>query len=144
MLSFIQAVIDRYVASPVRLLDILRELQSEFQHISAETTEYVAKSLDIPRTQIISVIEFYSFLHATPQGKYSLLVSDSITDHMLGKQDLMSYFASQLHVTIGELRADGLVSLNNTSCSGMCDQGQPNFLRLAMIFTCPVYYYNIQ
>ena len=42
---------------------------------------------------------------------------------MLGKQDLMSYFASQLHVTIGELRADGLFSLNNTSCSGICDQG---------------------
>jgi len=35
----------------------------------------------------------------------------------------MSYFASQLHVTIGELRADGLFSLNNTSCSGICDQG---------------------
>ncbi|MBT3812795.1 MAG: hypothetical protein HOE45_11215 [Gammaproteobacteria bacterium] len=67
MLSFVQAVIDRYPAFPVRLLDILRELQSEFQYISAETTEYVAKSLDIPRTQIISVIEFYSFLHATPR-----------------------------------------------------------------------------
>jgi len=38
-----------------------------FEYISAETTEYVAKSLDIPRTQIISVIEFYSFLHATPR-----------------------------------------------------------------------------
>ena len=119
----LQPVIDRYTASPVQLLPILRDIQSEFQHISTAAIECVAQSLDIPRTQIISVIEFYSFLHATPQGKYALLVSDSITDHMLGKQDLMTYFASQLKVTIGELRADGLVSLNNTSCSGMCDQG---------------------
>jgi NADH:ubiquinone oxidoreductase subunit E len=68
MPSFIQAVIDRYAASPVRLLDILRELQSEFQYISTEATECVAKSLNIPRTQIISIIEFYSFLHANPRA----------------------------------------------------------------------------
>ena len=123
MQSFIQPVIDRYGASPVQLLPILRDIQSEFQHIPAEAIEFVALSLDIPRTQIISVIEFYSFLHVTPQGKYALLISDSITDHMLGKQDLMSYIAKQLKVNIGELRGDGLVSLNNTSCSGMCDQG---------------------
>lgn len=117
------SVIDKYEASPVRLLTILRNIQAEFQHISAEAIEFVAITLNIPRTQIVSVIEFYSFLHATPTGKYDLLISDSITDHMLGKQELMSYFASQLKLTIGELRADGLVSLNNTSCSGMCDQG---------------------
>lgn len=123
MPSFIQPVIDRYEASPVRLLDILRDIQSEYQHISAEAIEYVAQSLNIPRTQVISVIEFYSFLHAIPRGKYDLLISDSITDHMLGKQDLMTYLAKQLQVTVGETRADSLVSLDNTSCSGMCDQG---------------------
>ncbi len=123
MQAFIQSVIDKYEASPVRLLPILRDIQAEYQHISGTTVEQLTTALNIPRTQIISVIEFYSFLHATPTGQYDLLISDSITDHMLGKQDLMAYFASQLKVTIGETRADGLVSLNNTSCSGMCDQG---------------------
>lgn len=96
MQTFTQSVIDKYAASPVRLLDILRDIQSEFQHISTDVIEFISTSLQIPRTQIISVIDFYSFLHATPQGKYALLISDSITDHMLGSQDLMAYFASQL------------------------------------------------
>ncbi len=123
MQAFIQSIIDKNEASPVRLLSILRDIQAEYQHISADSIEFLATELNLPRTQIISVIEFYSFLHNTPTGKYDLLVSDSITDHMLGKQNLMSYFANQLKLKIGEVRSDGLVSLNNTSCSGMCDQG---------------------
>ena len=123
MQSFIQSVINKYEVSPVRLLDILREVQAEFQHISPEAIELIASGLNIPRTQIISVVEFYNFLHLSPRGKYDILISDSITDHMLGKQNLMNYFASQLNVTIGKVRADGLVNLDSTSCTGMCDQG---------------------
>ncbi|NOQ15132.1 MAG: NADP oxidoreductase [Methyloprofundus sp.] len=123
MQAFIQTIIDKHEAAPVRLLAILRDIQAEYQHISAATIEILATALKLPRTQIISVIEFYSFLHTTPTGKYDILLSDSITDRMLGKQNLMFYFASQLKLKIGELRSDGLVSLNNTSCTGMCDQG---------------------
>jgi len=42
---------------------------------------------------------------------------------MLGKQSLMDYLSSQLNVEVGKVRDDGLISLNNTSCTGMCDQG---------------------
>ncbi|MCF7971553.1 MAG: NAD(P)H-dependent oxidoreductase subunit E, partial [Methylococcaceae bacterium] len=123
MQSFIQAVINKYEASAVRLLHILRDVQAEFQYISPEAIEIIAVDLNISRTQITSVVEFYNFLHLTPRGKYDILISDSITDHMLGKQNLMNYFANQLKVTIGVVRADGLVNLDNTSCTGMCDQG---------------------
>ena len=123
MQPFTQSVINKYAASPVQLLSILREIQAEYQHISTATIEQLATALKLPRTQIISVIDFYSFLHATPRGKYDILISDSITDLMLGKQKLMDYFASQLKIKIGQTRHDGLVSLNNTSCTGMCDQG---------------------
>ena len=42
---------------------------------------------------------------------------------MLGKMNLTGYLAKQLNVAVGEVREDGLVSLDNTSCTGMCDQG---------------------
>ncbi|NOQ17143.1 MAG: NADP oxidoreductase [Methyloprofundus sp.] len=123
MQVFMQSVVDKYQASSTRLLHILREVQTEFQHISPEAVEFLATALKIERTQIISVVEFYSFLHLIPQGKYELLISDSITDLMQGKQALIEFTSQLLQVNIGEVRADGLVSLNNTSCTGMCDQG---------------------
>ena len=85
--------------------------------------EQLAGLLHIPRTRIISVVEFYSFLHLTPRGRYDLLISDSITDHMFGKITLTAYLAKQLNVAVGGVREDGRVSLDNTSCTGMCDQG---------------------
>lgn len=123
MKTFLQTVLQEANYQPVNLLTILRNIQAEYRHIPAEAIDIVADSLQIPRTQVIAVVEFYSFLHLTPQGRYDILISDSITDRMLDKENLMGYFANQLKVIVGEVRADGLVSINNTSCTGMCDQG---------------------
>ncbi|MGR8998217.1 MAG: NAD(P)H-dependent oxidoreductase subunit E, partial [Gammaproteobacteria bacterium] len=123
MKQFIQdlAETNRYQAT--NLLRILREVQSHFHYIPEEAIEQIAELLNISRTQIISVVEFYSFFHSTPRGKYELLISDSITDHMLGKINLTDYLSRKLNVTVGGVREDGVVSLDNTSCTGMCDQG---------------------
>jgi len=123
MKTFLDTVLAKANYQPVRLMSILRDVQAEYRHIPAEAIDILAVALKIPRTQIIAVVEFYSFFHLTPQGRYDILISDSITDRMLDKENLLGYLSSALKVKVGEVRADGLVSLNNTSCTGMCDQG---------------------
>lgn len=123
MRQFIQDIAENSHYRATHLLQILRQVQSRYHYIPEEAIAQLSGLLNIPRTQIISVIEFYSFLHLTPRGQYELLISDSITDHMLGKKDLFDYLAKKLDVAVGEVRKDGLVSLDNTSCTGMCDQG---------------------
>jgi [NiFe] hydrogenase diaphorase moiety large subunit len=102
---------------------MLREIQSHYHYIPDAAVDQLSGLLKISRTQIISVIEFYSFFHLSPRGQYELLISDSITDHMLGKKSLLDYMEQQLGVAVGKVRDDGVVSLDNTSCTGMCDQG---------------------
>ncbi|MEI6269862.1 MAG: NAD(P)H-dependent oxidoreductase subunit E [Methylococcaceae bacterium] len=123
MHSFIQdlAETNRYQAT--RLLSILRAIQTRYHYIPEVAIEQLAELLKIPRTQIISVVEFYSFFHLSPRGQYEILISDSITDHMLGKKSLIDYLSKKLKVAVGEVRQDGVVSLDNTSCTGLCDQG---------------------
>jgi [NiFe] hydrogenase diaphorase moiety large subunit len=123
MRQFIQDLAEKNHNQATHLLQILREVQSHYHYIPEEAIEQIAELLNIPRTQIIGVVEFYSFFHLTPRGQYDLLISDSITDHMLGKQSLIDYLSEKLNVAIGEVRQDGVVSLDNTSCTGMCDQG---------------------
>ncbi len=105
------------------LLEILHVIQAQFHTISDAAVEQLADSLKIPRTRIIDVREFYAFFSATPQGRYQLLISDSITDQMLGNEQLIDYLSKQLAVAPGSVREDGQVSLHNTSCTGLCDQG---------------------
>ncbi len=123
MKRFIQELVEENENQPARLLQILRVIQSRYQHIPEQAIEQTAELLNIPRTRVISVIEFYSFFHMQPRGRYEILISDSITDYMLGKQALMDYFCGRLGVRPGEVREDGVVSIDNTSCTGMCDQG---------------------
>ncbi|MGR9053627.1 MAG: NAD(P)H-dependent oxidoreductase subunit E [Gammaproteobacteria bacterium] len=123
MKDFIQDLVEKNGKRSTRLMEILRRIQAQYRHIPKEAIELLAAELNIPTTRIIGVIEFYSFFHLTPRGRYDILISDSITDHMLGKHNLMEYLSDKLNVTAGSVRADGLVSLNDTSCTGMCDQG---------------------
>jgi len=121
--QFIQGIAENSHYQATHLLQILRQVQSQYHYIPEAAIEQLSGLLNIPRTQIIGVVEFYSFFHLVPRGQYELLISDSITDHMLGKKDVLDYLAKKLDVAVGEVRADGVVSLDNTSCTGMCDQG---------------------
>jgi [NiFe] hydrogenase diaphorase moiety large subunit len=123
MQQFIYQLAEENAFKSTRLLKILRAIQARYFYIPSQAIEQLALLLNIPRTQIRSVVEFYSFFHLQPRGEYDILISDSITDLMLGKASLMAYFAEKLGVKIGGVRADGVVSLDHTSCTGMCDQG---------------------
>ncbi len=102
---------------------MLRELQERFGHIPREAVSRLAQKLFIPRARVESVASFYSFLHLKPHGEYRVLFSDNITDRMLGSQALMDQLCQQLWLQPGKVSEDGLVSIDTTSCTGMCDQG---------------------
>ncbi len=123
MEHFVQHLCQQHHFQTNHLLAILRAVQARYLHIPEAAIEQLADLLSIPRTQILGVVEFYSFLHLQPRGHYDILISDSITDHMLGKHAIMAYLAERLQVAVGAVRADGVVSLDNTSCTGLCDQG---------------------
>ena len=79
MQQFIQDALEAIEYQPVRLLDVLIKCQAHFQHVPRAAIDSLAAALQLPRAQIIAVIEFYSFLHLKPQGQYQILLSDSTT-----------------------------------------------------------------
>ena len=123
MEPFIKQLTEKYPHQATQLLMILREVQAHYFHIPAQAIDLLIAELDVSRTQILGVIEFYSFLSATPRGRYDIYISDSITDQMLGKHAIADYLCEKLQTPLGTVRADGLVSIANCSCTGLCDQG---------------------
>lgn len=123
MESFIQQILEKHQSQPPRLLMMLRDIQAHYQHIPSDAIELLTQALAISKSQISGVIEFYSFLSTEPRGRYDIYLSNSITDLMLGKEKLADYFCEQLQTPLGSVRADKIVSIANTSCTGLCDQG---------------------
>ncbi len=102
------------------LLHRLHDLQSRFQHIPTQAIAPLAAELQLPISQVEAVIDFYSFFHRTPRGRIDLLFSNCTS---CGDLVLMHTLCDLLGVTPGVTRADGAVSIDETSCVGMCDQG---------------------
>jgi [NiFe] hydrogenase diaphorase moiety large subunit len=120
-------VIERSLArvgrGPDGVLQHLVALQQHFSCVPEAGIEQLVQSVDVTRAQVLATVEFYAFLHLSPRGDYDIRVSDNITDRMLGSQALMRQLFELLGVSSGQPRADGRVTLQTTSCTGMCDQG---------------------
>ncbi len=123
LIQTVHDIVQRHGGLPTRLLQILRDVQDCLTWLSPEALERVAQELDISPVKVHSVAEFYSFLYTAPRGSYDILFSDNITDRMLGNRELLHYLCDRLGIGIGETRADGVVTVGTTSCTGMCDQG---------------------
>jgi [NiFe] hydrogenase diaphorase moiety large subunit len=105
------------------MVQILREVQEALDWISPEAIDLLEALLQVPRTKIEGVAGFYSFLYLAPRGRYRILFSDNITDRLLGNQALLERLCNSLWIEPGKVSEDGLVSVDNTSCTGLCDQG---------------------
>ncbi len=123
-IGLLRSIITEAYAESPHLLHVLYALQRQFLHISDEAVREVAAHLDLPHSQVDAVVEFYSFFHKTPHGRYDILFSNCTScGYMTGSVDLMAMLGRQLDIVAGNTRGDGLVSMDQTSCIGMCDHG---------------------
>lgn len=106
-----------------RLVQILRDLQEGQGWIAPPVITELARKLGLSRAHVEGVAAFYSFLYLEPVGQYRVLFSDNITDRMQGSEALLAYLAEKLWVEKGKVSEDGLLSIDTTSCIGLCDQG---------------------
>ena len=119
----VAATVARHRQDPHYILQMLREIQEACDWIAPEAIDRLQQALGLPRTKIEGVAGFYSFLYTKPRGRYRILFSDNITDRMLGNMELLRRMCEQLWIERGKTSEDGLVSVDTTSCTGMCDQG---------------------
>jgi len=120
--DLVAASLARLGPNPEYLLQHLIEVQRHFSCVPDTAVEALAAALDVTRTQVRAAIRFYAFLHESPRGAFDILLSDNITDRMLGNQRQLRLLCERLGVQPGVPRADGRVTVGLTSCTGMCDQ----------------------
>jgi len=118
----LESILSRHGNARTELVQILREVQEPEGWIRPEAITTIARALKLPRARVEGVAGFYGFLHLKPGGRYRLRFSDNITDRMAGAERLLARLCELLWVERGRTSEDGLVSVDTTSCTGMCDQ----------------------
>ncbi|MBL8317480.1 MAG: NAD(P)H-dependent oxidoreductase subunit E [Burkholderiaceae bacterium] len=106
-----------------RLVQILREVQVQSHWLPRHVLARVAAGVGLTPAIVEGVASFYRFLHLQPVGRLHLLFSDNVTDRHAGSHELAAELCRRLGVRVGEVAADGSVSVGFTSCTGLPDQG---------------------
>ena len=119
----VPAVLQRHGHVAHRLVQILHDLQDVHGWLPPGVLAAVGQGLGVPLARVQSTATFYSFFHTRPMGTYRVRFSDNITDRLLGAPALMQALCRALWLEPGQVSEDGRVSVDVTSCTGLCDQG---------------------
>jgi [NiFe] hydrogenase diaphorase moiety large subunit len=119
----LQGLLAKHHRDPTRLVQVLVDVQEAAGAITPETITALAHGLGLPRARVEGVAGFYAFFATRPRGEYWVRFSDNVTDLMQGSVALRERLCAAFDLKLGELSADGLVSIDLTSCTGLCDQG---------------------
>jgi NADH-quinone oxidoreductase subunit E len=127
--SQIAEIISKNVGKPGSLLSTLEEIQeiNKLNYLPKETVSLVAKNMEVPYSQLYSVITFYSFFNLKPQGKNCITVCRGTACHTKGSKALLDEVFDVIGVKTkpnGSEGAyttdDGKFTVKTVACFGQC------------------------
>jgi len=118
----IEEILSKYEPNRENILLILHELQGSKpnQFLSKEDIEGVAKYLGLPPSKVYETATFYGLFSTKPRGKYIVRVCASTPCHVEGAEEIIKTLEEVLGIKIGETTEDGLFTLEEVSCLGIC------------------------
>jgi NADH-quinone oxidoreductase E subunit len=91
--------------------------------LPSEAFHEVGEALDLTPAYCKAVASFYDMFHLTPVGRHMVEVCTNVSCALVGAQDVLAAFESELGVRAGETTEDGEVTLRAVECFGGCGWG---------------------
>ena len=124
MLDEMRRVAEQYPESQSAVLPCLRIAQERHGGwLPPEAFEEVAAALDLTPAYCKSVASFYDMFHLAPVGRHLVEVCTNVSCALVGAQQVLEAFESELGIAPGETTADGEVTLRALECAGGCGWG---------------------
>lgn len=102
------------------LIAIMHKIQARYGYLSEQHMDEVAQYMQIPTSTISGVATFYHFFRLRPTGKFSISVCLGTACFVKGADKILEAFKTELGIDLGETTQDGLFSLENSRCLGVC------------------------
>jgi NADH-quinone oxidoreductase subunit E len=119
----IEAMMASYPNGRSATLPALRLAQERYGWLSPEALREVADALGTTPAYCHSVASFYDMFHLAPVGRHLVEVCTNISCALVGAQQVLEAFQSELGVRAGETTEDGEITLRTVECAGGCGWG---------------------
>ncbi len=122
-LSKLNTMLDGRDAQPEQLIEVLQDMQAEYNHLPEEGLRIVAERLGVPPIEVCRVANFYKAFSLTPRGRHLLTVCMGTACHVRESPRLLDTVGGELDISPGETTADGAFTLERVNCLGCCAIG---------------------
>jgi NADH-quinone oxidoreductase subunit E len=119
----VDQIIDRYGTEKGILIQLLLDIQHEFNWIPKEAIKRISERLKIPYSQIFRVASFYTALSLKPIGRHFIQVCLGTACHVRGGAKILDAVENELKIKAGNTTPDMKFTLNGVNCIGCCAQG---------------------
>lgn len=119
-LAELAKIIGRYGRDAGKLIPILQETQRVYGYLSDQAMQQVAEALGLSVGKVFGVATFYSLFATAPKGKHIIRLCESAPCHIRGAEEICAALEQELGVSPGQTTADGIFTLEYTSCLGVC------------------------
>ena len=120
MIDRIREIAKQYPDSRSAVMPALRLAQEERGRLDREAFEEVAFALDLTPAYCTGVASFYDMFHLEPVGTQLVEVCTNISCALVGAQEVLEAFESELGIRAGETSEDGRFTLRTVECAGGC------------------------
>jgi NADH-quinone oxidoreductase subunit E len=121
VISELRALGERYPDSRTAVLPALRLVQEQNGGwLTTESFEQVGEALGLTPAYCQAVASFYDMFHQAPVGRHSVEVCTNLSCALVGAQQVVDAFESELGVAPGETTEDGEITLRAVECLGGC------------------------
>jgi NADH-quinone oxidoreductase subunit E len=113
----------RYPAGRERsaVMPLLYLTQSVEGHVTREALREVADLLGLRTAEVEAVASFYTMLRLRPTGRHVVSVCTNLSCALRGAADVLRAAREAAGIPEGELSEDGLITLHEEECLGVCE-----------------------
>ena len=119
----VKAILNNHDRQKRTLIPILQDIQAEYNYLPELALRIVARSLEVPLIDVISVATFYRAFSLKPRGKHVITVCLGTACHVRGGPKILSEFEKKLNIRAGETTGDNRFTLESVNCLGACALG---------------------
>lgn len=116
-------IIAKYKDVPGSLITVLHEIQQLIGYLPPPVQIQVAEGLDVPISEVSSVISFYALFTEKPKGKNRVCVCKGTACYVRGTDRVLSRLENELGIKAGDTTDDGMYSIEVVRCIGACGLG---------------------
>ena len=116
----VENILHKYGYQMLHIIQILQDIQVEFNYLPKEALEYVSQRLKMPLSKIYSIATFYAGFSLNPRGKHLCTVCMGTACHVRGAANVLDRIEERLGITSGATTSDKLFTLETVNCLGAC------------------------